>query len=306
MTKKIKLNGNVLAQGAFKGTVFRLKKGSVLSLDKLDLPENPIFVSRERLTVVELGRLPGPCGVLVKGGGSTSEDYNYIASGGRYNEIIFFANSIRGDLDELYDYMSAIVGMDAEDNIWVLENIDNRISEVDENGIPYSTEEDSTVVKSLDTLDNEINKIENPKEIFKLAEKLLVFSNSNSMDEKYRVGELLAYAINKNNNCVHTLLRLSNSEDRQSRFTAARCMSKMAEKNPELLPEKGIRAILQKDLNDRSIPLLISRALGKGKHTVNVKNMIKAFINESKYSNIVLEVQSFINDDKPRNFYGNK
>ncbi len=298
------LKGNVACPGSFTG-ILRYISGDIDAMP--DLKPGCIFVSQGRLTVSELFRVPAPCAILTRGGGSRSEDHNCITSGGRTGEIIAFANGVCGDLTSLPEYSVFTVSMRADGDIVLALHLELPqeliIWPKKHDPIPVSTEATAEVIDSLDDLNKRLSQAHTPAEIYDVAKRLVSFAESDSVQEKYRVGELLAKAVHKNRECFHILADMTQSANRQVRFTAARCMSKMVERQPDLLPEEGIMTLLSKDLGDRSIPNLIIRALGKGKTHKHVRRILERIAKNPELSRVTREVAEFEDDKQARNYY---
>jgi hypothetical protein len=296
----IKLYGNVARAGAFSGKVVRL--GNHWLSERKQLPGNAVFVTQKRLTVGEVSLLPGLCAIISGGGGNTSEEYNYVASGGRWNKIIAFANAVTGDLDKLHDFMHVTVSMEDDGSISVFDINDEKSIHSDIHRYLKAAEPRNTIIRSLDDINKQLTGNHQASKIKELSKKLMKISNSASVEERYRAGELLAKAIHLNRDCLNILIEMSESSERLVRFTAARCMSKLVERHPELLPLNGVLSILKDDIKDPMIPRLIIRALGKGKHHEGIKDIIQVLSEDYRYENIVESVQQFI-PDSPRNYY---
>lgn len=299
----IRLRGHVCRAGAFVGTVHRVDNAAPSRSDG-DL-SGSVFVTDGRFTVHELWNLPSPCAVISAGGGTTSEEGNFISSGGRWGEIVVFANCVQGGLDQLVDWSEVCVSMTEDGDVLVAPAMGVRQASPSPkgDGVPMSTPPRAAVVASLDEINDALAAPCSASEALRLANQLLDMAGSDSVEEKYRVGELLSKAIDVNPQCVGVLTLMAQSEHRQARFTAARCMSKLVELHADLLPEAGVLALLERDLEDRSIPNLVARALGKGGNHPHVRGILKSISDVQRYASVAEAALRFEDDRTRRNYY---
>ena len=140
-----------------------------------------------------------------------------------------------------------------------------------ESAVPFSTGERVDVVDWLDVLHSRLSTDCTAEQALAVATELAGAADSTSVEEKYRIGELLSRAIGINVDAVMVLSKMAHSRRRQVRFTAARCLSKLVENHPELVEFKDVLHLLNVDRDDRSTPNLVVRALGKGKSHPHIR-----------------------------------
>ena len=236
--------------------------------------------------------------IVAASGGSTSEDMNFATAEG-----LFYVNGIG---DKKYEELAAMRGKlvrvfstgavpaDAAPSRTPVESTDS---------LPFSTEPSEKVVLTLDQIFARLTDSTEPREVLKLSQVLADHAASDSVEEKYRVGELLSQCIDRNPECTSVLLDLCRSTNRQARFTGARCLSKLVERHPELVSREAVVALLERDIHDRSIPKLVARALGKGRHHQNIRAILQSIEAIEEYAPVVSSARSFKNDNQPRNYY---
>ena len=88
----VRLKGNVGRPGLVEGPLHWLKDSGIDNTSDIKLAS--VVVTSGRMTVSELSKVPWGCAVLTGRGGRTSEDHNYVTSGGGEG-IVAFANGVR-------------------------------------------------------------------------------------------------------------------------------------------------------------------------------------------------------------------
>lgn len=275
--------------------------GEIIPISEVPVPPHrelgeglPIFVYEGRPSVAEFSQFPKvPCVVVALGGGPNSEDMNYARDSG-----LRYVNGIgREKHGELVRMRGSLVRLVPSTSVY------DRTSADTEGDIPFSTGLTEESRLTLDDIHKRLVNTSDAREVLQLASMLKDHASSDSVQEKYRVGELLSQSINRNPDCVDVLDSLCRSTGRQARFTAARCLSKLVEQHPELISREGLLTLLEQSLNDRSIPNLVVRALGKGRGHPHIETILKDIKRLPHYAHIYKKVEAFAYEGKAWNYY---